>query len=234
MARASETAASAAPGELRVRLDAVERDVGHVEQQVNAIRDTMATKADISSVFTQLQGLATQFAQQTKPNYGILISICTLITLVLGMLGGFAYWPISTATGDLKTAVVSILDKGIFQKQYDADLLLDRENIKALRADLTTTTNTTIQQQRYNAEMARIESEITTMRTGLVARAEHEEKWRSADAQHKDMQEEISTDVINLQRQLDELNRKQSDTYTTRDALIDLKKRVDRLQSPAH
>ena len=182
--RQPDSLASSGAGELRVRVDAVERDVGHIEQQVNAIRDAMATKADIQAIFARIEGLSNQYGALSRPNYGLLVSIVTAAMIFLGMIGAFAYWPIRDATTDLKSNFTFLANNAIMQKQYEADQSISKDDRRAMRADL----NITIQQQRYNADMARIYSELSILREKSLTRAEF-------DAQHRDLQRYIDAQL---------------------------------------
>lgn len=185
-------------GELRVRVDAVERDVGHIEQQVTAIRDAMATKADIQAIFARIEGLSNQYSALSKPNYALQVAVATAIMLFLGLLGGFAYWPISTATTDLKTAVIALSERTVSQKQYDADQAHDGAIVRELRNDLTLTTNSTVQVQRFNTESARVSAELSLLRDKSITRQEFE-------VQHRDLQNQTTDRFSAVVRRLERL-----------------------------
>lgn len=177
-------------GELRVRVDALERDTGHIEQQVTTILGSMATKTDIREIFNKIDGLANQQMASGKPNWtaiGVAVSM-------LGLLGLFAYWPINTATGDLKTAVLALVDRTVSQKQYDADQAQVRGIAKQLRDDV----NVSIQQQRYNADMGRVYAELSLLRDKVLTRAEF-------DVQHHDLQKTVLAVSDGLTRRIERL-----------------------------
>lgn len=97
-----------------------------------------------------------------------------------------------------------------------------RENVAELKAnasDYLTRQETEPQRQRNAEERQFVRDELKGLKDGLVSRAEHQERWRSIDNQFGDMQ-----------RQIDNISKAQGDTYTARDAILDLKKRVDDLQ----
>lgn len=59
--------------------------------------------------------LAASLAERNKPQWqaiGVTITFCTV-------LGGLVYWPINTATSDLKSAVSVIADKMVSQKELE-------------------------------------------------------------------------------------------------------------------
>ena len=153
---------------LLVRVGLLEERSVHIETQVNAIRDTMATKADIASIGAEIQALINQQQQALKPNYSLLVSIVGVAMVFLTMIGGFAYWPINSATSDLKLAVIALADNKVSSKQYDSDAALSRLDRQTLRDQL----NITIQQQRYNADMKVIDDRLNL----LLPRAEFIER----------------------------------------------------------
>lgn len=64
----------------------------------------------------------------------------------------------------------------------------------------------------------------------VVPRKENEQQWASSAVERQDLKEAIVSDVANLQRQIDEVNKKVGDTYTTRDILLESQKRIDELE----
>jgi len=69
------------------------------------------------------------------------------------------------------------------------------------------------------SDISRLERRQEIDESQIVPRGEHQEKWRANDFQ-----------LSNLQRQLDELGKKTGDVYTARDALIELRNRLDRFE----
>lgn len=114
-------ASGVTPGELGVRVGLLERRDIDIEKQVNAIRDTMATKADIASLGSQIAALAQLQREASKPNYSVLIAAVTLGVMTLGLLGGFAYWPISSATNDLKATLAVVNENTVRVQRYNTD-----------------------------------------------------------------------------------------------------------------
>lgn len=63
----------------------------------------------------------------------------------------------------------------------------------------------------------RLDAATRQLQDQIVPRGEHAEKWRSSDST-----------FVSLQRQIEEINKKFGDTYSMRDALNDLIKRIER------
>lgn len=153
-----------------VRVKTVERDVGDVKTQVTGMREAMATKADVTAIFARLENLSAQYAAARNPNYSLLVSIVATGLVFLTMIGGFAYWPINSATVDLKNAINSLNDKVVTQKQYDGDSTIARASLLALRSDINQIAGSTIQQQRYNLDAAKLDTTIAALRESVPTR----------------------------------------------------------------
>lgn len=202
---------------LGVRVDNLSDDVHGIQLEMRGMR---------TELFGAINSLAAKQEAAGSPNwqaYGVLVS-------VIVALGALTYWPINSATGDLKAAVTSLADKVVLQKQYDADSILTRAERANLRADITTVAQTYIQQQRYNSDMAKVNQQFHDMTENLVSRKEHEQKWNQFDALHLDLKKDVEIQVTNLQRQIDQLAAKEAQTYTTRDALLTSQQDMNRLR----
>jgi hypothetical protein len=53
-------------------------------------------------------------------------------------------------------------------------------------------------------------NQISNLEHVVVPRAEHEEQWHAIDAQFKNLQDRVSLDVTNLQREIDEINKERN------------------------
>jgi hypothetical protein len=62
-------------------------------------------------------------------------------------------------------------------------------------------------------------AEMKEMRNSIVSRGEHEQRWLNA-----------ATQQSNIQRQLDEIRQSYGNTFSIRDGLMDLGKRIERLE----
>ena len=73
--------------------------------------------------------------------------------------------------------------------------------------------------RRTEEDIRSLETAMLRLQDRIVPRGEHEEKWRST--------ERLTGD---LQRQVDELKKSYADTYSARDALTGLARRLERLE----
>jgi hypothetical protein len=202
---------------LGVRVDNLSDDVHGIQLEMRSMR---------TELFAAINSLASKQEAATTPNwqmYGVQVSVIVAI-------GAMAYWPINASTNDLKTTVATLAANVVSQKQYDADAALTRSDRAGLRADLSTVSQTYIQQQRYNTDMAKIAGEFHDLNESVVSRKEHEQRWIQFDALTVDLKKDIEIQVANLQRQVDALASKESQTYTTRDALLTSQQDMNRLR----
>lgn len=65
-------------------------------------------------------------------------------------------------------------------------------------------------------------TELKELRASIVPRGEHEQRWATAN---------VST--LNIQRQIDEINKRTGEVYTARDIIIDLRQDVKALKDRA-
>ena len=85
--------------------------------------------------------------------------------------------------------------------------------------------------------LTRNTSDITELRSEVVPRGEHLEKWRSNDERFAEVERQIASsrdaalsEQRHTQSDLDEVKKGIGGTYGLRDALLDLKTRLDRVE----
>lgn len=112
---------------------------------------------------TSVAALSTNIAERNRPQWqamGVVLTFCA-------MLGGLAYWPINSATTDLKTAVFSISEKMVTQKEMEWRTARGAEDRK------------------------RTDDAIADLRLSQVPRQELERVWQSDDQQKAAIQKQI-------------------------------------------
>lgn len=199
----------------RQYLDAAHAQLG--ERVTNLGRRQTDLEAEMRSGFKQMEtalsglanetrnsisALSTTIAERNKPQWqalGVALTFCTL-------LGGLAYWPINTATTDLKSAVSSISEKMVTREEMDW------------------------RQARGTEDRARMEASIKSLQEGLVPRKEHERVWLSYDAQLAADREARVAANQNLQRQIDEIKQTQSGFFGQRDLNMQVLDRLERIE----
>jgi hypothetical protein len=82
----------------------------------------------------------------------------------------------------------------------------------------------------FDAQLAAVSHRIEVNAADIDKLGEDKISVQSFNAQHADLKASAARDIGNVQRQLDDLQRRDADTYNVRDALLDEKKRVDDLE----
>lgn len=178
---------------LKVRVDNLDSDIQGFRQDLRDVRAEMVTRKDFEALSGQINSITT--AQ--RPNW----QVWSLGLSFLIAVGWLVYRPIDTGIVDLKEAMRGLGEKVVTARQYDADGARTSLALVGLRQDLTTAVNSTIQQQRYNADKAARDDEIKILRERfekVLTRSEF-------DAQHGDIKAFITSMMTSRQRQLDDL-----------------------------
>ncbi|MCS0459552.1 hypothetical protein [Rhizobium favelukesii] len=112
---------------------------------------------------TSVAALSTNLAERNKPQWqalGVALSFAAI-------LGGLAYWPIQSATTDLKESLAVITEKMVTQKEME------------------------VRTQRGVEDRQRTDAAIADLRTSQVPRQELERVWQSDDQQKAALQKQI-------------------------------------------
>jgi hypothetical protein len=151
---------------------------------------------------SSLSALSTTIAERNKPQWqalGVALTFCTL-------LGGLAYWPINTATTDLKSSVLTLSERMVTREEMDW------------------------RQARGTEDRARMEASVKSLQEDQVPRKEHERVWVSYDAQLAADREARMAASQNLQRQIDEIKQTQSGFFGQRDLNMQVLDRLERIE----
>lgn len=150
---------------LGAHVDGLDRDyqelrraVSHLDTKIEASMSGMATRFEHS-----LSVLTTKIDQRSTTQWGPIFSGVAVIVTVLGLAGTMAYVPISRDTTRLDNAVAAILDRGIFQRQYEADQTRTAGERAKLREDF----NSTILARRYDQDQNKIERQFADIDKAL-------------------------------------------------------------------
>jgi hypothetical protein len=154
---------------------ALERDVANLSSDYKDLRHAVGNlDVKMDSLF---RDLSTKIDASSAPNYALMVSVASAGLLFLGMIGGFAYWPISSSLGDIKYAQ-SELQKNSINR-------IDHAELKEL----------------IEIQLAELQRQLTSVEANLVPRAEHTDRWISTDEREKELQRQIT----NNQDRLNEL-----------------------------
>lgn len=194
-------ATTAAMGERITNLNRRQGDFeSETRNSLNAL--TNSVQSFMAETRTSFTTLSSTLSERNKPQWQAVGVALTFAALI----GGLAYMPIREATTDLKTAVLSLSDRMVTHDELE------------LRA------------ARGTEDRLRTEATLATIRDDLVPRAEHSRVWASYDLQIANLRELIMSSNSEKQRQIEELKTALGGIYGARDALQEMRDRIDRLE----
>jgi len=169
-------------------------------------------------VESSLSSLASKIEARNTTQWPVLFSGLGVVLTILSLLGAMAYLPIQRDTSRLDTAVNAILERGVFQREYAADELRTKEDLRNLRTDLSTR----ITLPRYNADQERTLHALDEMRARFASKTE-------VDAVFKERQRQSDVDT----GQIENLRVRTYDHFgriaKTEQAVLDLERRFDNI-----
>lgn len=200
-----------------------EPDLGTVEQRVYALEqgfrdvrgDIAGQKADFHQ---QITGVKADFTQQLT---GVATSLREAITGLSTKMDERSrpQWQLYvTFAGFLLTFTTVVGTLAYWPIRDDTNEL----KTAVVRFEERAVTRAELADRRAILEdrIKRIESDLSGAEKSIVPRPEHEEKWRSFDRE-----------AAALQRQIDDLKKQFGDTFSLRDALLQMQRRIDALES---
>ncbi len=205
---------------LETKVGALELGHARIERTILDLDSSFNSSiASLSNDFrSQLSALGNKIEARATTQWPTLIGLCSVIITVLTLVGGMAYLPIQRDTSRLDAAVATIIDKGVFQREYTADELRTKDELRALRVDLSTR----ITLPRYNADQERTTHSLDEIRNRVATKAE-------VDAIFKERQRQIDLDtgqIENLRvRTYDHLGK----IAKNEQAIVDLERRFDNI-----
>lgn len=187
--------------EAQVNIGALQQRVYGLESGLRTINDNFSSLS--ARVETLFAGLSSKIEERSRPQYPLLISIGLFGLAVIAAVGGLAYAPIRENQSDLKLAMVEMAKTvGSLGERFVSIRELDGRS------------------SRTRSEMERVNADLKALESVTVPRGEHTERWRGFDSA-----------VVNLQRQIDDQNKKFGDTFSLRDALQQMQRRIDQLET---
>jgi hypothetical protein len=207
---------------LRERVETHDKDITGLQQMLLSLdRKVGQTYTDLAAKLdASISIINSKIDERGKipwPAVGALLSAIIAI-------GALAYWPIQTDQGRLAKDIDAL----------NATLLAQSDR---LSASIEKVSDKVVprreNEQKWNnfdAQLAAVSHRIEVNAADIDKLGEDKISVQSFNAQHADMKASNARDIENVQRQLDDLQRRDADTYNVRDALLDEKKRVDDLE----
>lgn len=186
------------------RVSTLERAVqqlAHDQQQLGLRLSTEIGQVS-SMLGAKLEGLNTSLAERSKipwPALGVMLAFITTI-------GGLVWYPVKDRQDRVDTVLAKLAEVSVSKSDLEYRFLVSGQHRDEL--------------QRVNEERDRdFRTELKDLRTAIVPRGEHEEKWTSSGQRFSD-----------IQRQVDALRSDVNTIYSPRDAISRLYTRLDALE----
>ncbi len=125
----------------------VKRALIGLDAKLDSSLASFSTKMDAS-----LASLSSKFEQRSITHWPTIFAGLGVTLTILASLGTAIYLPIQRDTSRLDVAVSAILDRGVFQRQYDADQVRNSQDRNQIR-DMY---GQTILARRYETDQARL------------------------------------------------------------------------------
>ena len=172
--------------------------------------ETVVTKgfSDIQQTFgKQFTDLSTEMRNRDRTPWSIIWPAMGVMFAVLFGIGGALYYPVRETMSETKADIRAIKDTALSVQGFQ-DFKNTYENTRVIsRAE---------QIDKFN----QVNLALSEIRASEVPRKELERTWQLYDQQ-----------VINLQRQIDDLQRETSGIYTSRDKLLEQGEEIKTLQN---
>jgi hypothetical protein len=213
---------------LRVRVDNLTEDLHSLRSDIRDIQ---------SAISSQFNSLRSEMADRNKPQYALQITLYGAILATVTTVGWLAYSPINRDTDRLMLAVSKIADNSVNQKQYSDDSSRMAGELSRIRTDNLGN----VLRDRYQSDQASsarnmderfrsVDRQLDEMRQrGDFVRG-HFLQSKDFEAQHNDLKAFLGVQVDGLQRQITGLSERLNQTWNARDALIDLRDRLNKLE----
>jgi hypothetical protein len=166
-----------------------------------------STQQGFAAITTRLEKLSQDVNAGQKTPWGVLAAIAGVAMTAIISIGGLVYYPIQQAVQENKTSVAELR--------------------KDTASSLTALVDATVSQKELTYRTARgvedrqaINAKVDAIADQQVPRKEYDERWHGADQR-----------FVDVQRQLDALSSAFGASYSLRDALLDMKAKIDRLEA---
>lgn len=190
------------PGlEPEAKIAALDVQVFNLGRQFTALETS--TSAGFMAVTNRLDKLSQDINSGQKTPWPTIWAAMGVGVVILGSLGTVIYAPISSGLADAKASI--------------SDLRKDTaQSLTNLVAGTVSRQEMDWRTDRGAEDRKRTESALAV----TVPRPEYDERWRGADQR-----------FVDLQRQMDEQKRAFGDSYSLRDALLEMRAKIDRLEA---
>ncbi len=138
----------------------IKRTVLDLDSKIDQSITTLATRFESS-----LGSLTNKIEARSTTQWPTIFAGMGVLCTILIALGTALYVPIQRDTSRLDFSVNTVVERGVFQREYSADQIRVADTLRALRADV----NANIQQQRYNVDQDRLTKNLESIRSDIEA-----------------------------------------------------------------
>lgn len=205
------------------KLDEAERDTRKQFDQfstnVGSQFQSIVTKFEtaLATRDAKLEAISAEFLKSRQAPWAILIAFSMFILTLGGSVGWLAYNPINSRTSKIEDALVKLADSQLDMKDWSLDKFVTQKDLDA-RTD------------RGKEDRDRTNREIENIQANIFTRDVHKQHWDNINESIKATNDRTDAARMDLQRQIDAIQKNLGDTYTTRDALLESKQRLDKLE----
>lgn len=198
------------PGTNRLMSEEASVNIGALQQRVFGLENSQRNLADsftslASRVETLFANLSSKIEEKSRPQYPLLISIGMFGLAVLTSVGWLAYSPIRDGQAEMKVTV-SEMAKAIAASNDRLASAMERANDRFVTI------------RELDQRSGRTRQDIDRLNTDL-------------NAQELGRRRELEQAAANLQRQIDDQKKAFGDTFSLRDALQQMQRRIDQLEA---
>jgi DNA repair exonuclease SbcCD ATPase subunit len=203
-------------GVLENRISTLDRQQRELAQDIGNLGSQMerSLKAAVDSFGRQMDALSSKVDERSKipwPALGVMLSFITVI-------GGLVWYPVKYNQDKLEAAVVRIADSAVNKTELE-----NRLGTAAQRRDDF--------QRATDSRIDSLQRQEDVMDQKIVPLDWHKDKWAANERELGNLRDTAQRSENNLQRQLDEVKRSFGDTFSLRDALQTMQRRLDSLET---
>jgi hypothetical protein len=213
-----------------------DQQYGVIEQRFRNIEGQVTDLK--SSLSSQIATIAAKLDERGKPQWQLMVSAIGVMMTILVALGALIYLPIKNDQSKTEFEINKLRESTISRSEYitrQESVLAGIERLSKTIEGVRENTMTRVEiDQRFatygskrdemskaqDARMDRVQKDLDENARLTVPRGEHERVWKGYDDRDKD-----------LQRQLDEVKKSYENTFSLRDALQLMQKRIDSLEA---
>lgn len=184
-------------------------NIGALEQRVYGLEQGVA------GLSSQISGLSQQIAASGKTNWSVIIGFGGIALSFMIAIGGMAYWPIREAQADLKTTVAELSKGSALALAESNKTIAALANQTAMQFSAVGDKFVTIRE--LDARGNRTRQDVDRLNTDM-------------NALDLNMRRAMEQGDANLQRQIDDQKKAFGDTFSLRDALQNMQRRIDWLE----